>query len=1126
VLGYSRNIILALILLSHFGNKLLFAQYTNLKFEHITIEDGLSKSTVNCILKDSQGFMWFGTDNGLNKYDGYEFTVYKHNQNDTSSISGNRITCISEDFDGNLWIGTFLSGLNKFNRETGVFTKYVFKEGDSNSISSNIIGSLFLDNEENLWIGTFGGGLNKLQRNNNTFTHYKNDINIDNSIGSNYISSIGQDSKGQIWMANNDGYLILFDQKEKVFKNRVYDENFHGAINLHIFGNLTIDSKDNIWIGTDNGLYIYNITKDTFEHLTNIPGINTLNSNAVTSILEDKNGIFWITTDHGGVNLYDSRKKTFNYLLNVQSDNKSLSNNQVYCLFKDDEENYWLGNYNGGINVYYKHKSMFEVYSTEQQNTNSLSDPSVISLCEDKQGKIWIGTDGGGLDVLNPQNKKFKHLKHNPKNKNSICSNIITSVLADKQDNIWIGTYGEGLSFYDQKSKTYTHYKNNPDDESSIINNDIWKIVEDSDSNIWIGTTRSLEYFDRKGQGFIHFINTPNGISRNDDFGVLELIIDTKQNIWMGTSREVLIQRKELLINNNYSIIDTIDIIKSRAITIYEDEKGYIWLGSIDGLMKFDFENSKFTKYTVDNGLSDNEIKSILEDNKGHLWIGTGNGISDFNPANNTFKNYNTSNGLPTNEFNRHTCLLSKSGKMYFGTPKGLISFYPDSLKHNNRIPKIVFTDFQIFNKPVVIGEKSSPLKKNINESDSIVLSYKQSVFTLKYAALNYLSPENNQYAYMLEGFDKDWRYVGTDRKATYTNLDPGTYKFRVKGSNNDGVWNEEGKSIILIITPPFWLTWWFKSLAIVFLIVLLLLIYYIRVRRIRKINLILRQKVIERTKEINNNNIILQQQTEQLNEINTELEERQLSIEELVEELTVQRDELAEVNGVKDKLFSIVAHDLKNPFNTLLGFSDLLVMKYDKYTDEKRKQMAVFIKNSCRDIYELLENLLTWSRSQQGVIQFNPSVININDLIRINVKLTANQAEQKKIVIRAVNVESVINVNIDADLINTVIRNLVSNALKFTPQGGEIVITSKLEDKKVIVSVKDFGVGISEENRKKLFKKNIHFTTSGTANEKGTGLGLIMCQDFIEMHQGRIWVESDEGKGSTFYFTLPSMLN
>ena len=535
-------------------------------------------------------------------------------------------------------------------------------------------------------------------------------------------------------------------------------------------------------------------------------------------------------------------------------------------------------------------------------------------------------------------------------------------------------------------------------------------------------------------------------------------------------------------------------------------------------------ERNSFTSITKKDGLPDNVIKSILEDENSNLWIGTNRGFSKYNPNTKIIKNYSISDGLPSDEFNFHACLLSKSGKLYFGSPKGFISFFPDRIMGNKTIPKIVFTNFYIFNKPVSINGENSSFRKHINESDRIILSYKQSVFTIKYAALNFISPEKNQYAYKLEGFDKDWSYVGNDRKATYTNLDPGEYVFRVKASNNDEVWNEEGISILIIITPPFWQTWWFRAFTVLVLISLLYSIHYIRVMQIEKLNKTLKYKVDQRTKEINRQHLKLQQQTDKLYETNAQLEERQQQVEKQSEELKVKNEALSEVNAVKDKLFSIVAHDLKSPFNILIGFSELLKSQYDNFDEEKRKNFINKIHGSSERVFGLLENLLAWSRAQQGQIQFSPTLTDLADLLKQNIDLVFEQASKKYIKIQLNNFDPNREVMLDSDLINTIMRNLLTNAIKFSEEKSKILITSSLVNDMIIISVKDSGIGISEEDQKKLFKKNYNFTSFGTNNEKGTGIGLILCKDFVEKHGGVIEFESELGIGSEFKITLPNI--
>lgn len=1158
-----------------------FSQRQDIKFHHLNVEDGLSRSTITCIYRDSRGFMWFGTQNGLNKYDGYDFTIYQHSSNNNKSISGNWITCIAEDSENNLWIGTFSKGLNKFDRNKEEFTHFSHKENNSNSIGSNSISSIYKDTNNNLWITTFRGGVNLYQEEKNSFKTYMFDSLNVNNISGNSISSIVEDSKGNFWLANNFGYLIQFNPKNEEFKKIYYDQKYHGVTNLNFFGNQTIDSEGDIWVGTENGIYIYNVTNNVFSHLHKESGKNTISNNAVTGILEDNRNILWITTDHGGINLYNKRTKTYDYLLHKANEKTSLSNNQVICFYKDFEENYWFGNFNGGVNVYFKHKQKFQVYTQETNNKKSLSSPSVISLCEDKNGNIWIGTDGGGLNLLNPVNNRIKYFKHDPNNKNSLSGDAITAIYEDEEGYIWIGTYGAGLNLFDIKHNKFTRFLHNPEDTTSIIHNNVWDIIEDSDKNLWIGTSQGPEVYDKTNKIFKRQKINSSDNSINGVKAAMDLFNDSKQNIWIGTALygvDMFNNEKNTIITYAHNPSNVNSLPNNRINSIFEDKMGNMWFCTFEGLSRLDTNNNSFTNFTKNDGLPDNAIQSILEDDKSNLWIGTSRGLTKFNPINKTIKNYDNSHGLPSSEFNWHTSLLSKSGKMYFGTPKGLVAFHPDSIKQNDKIPKIVFTNFYIFNKPVKTETENEVLKNHINESDSIVLSYKQSVFSIQYAALNFINPEKNQYKYILEGFDNNWHYVGNERKATYTNIDPGKYIFKVRGSNNDGVWNENGASIIIIITPPLWKTWWFRVIMLLFVLFIFYALHQFRVRNIKKQKAKLERQVDIRTNELNEvntkleeiNEEVMQQKEEilaQNEEIVKQKEEilcRNEELNESFEEIKTKNEKLSQtMDKLKvaqrqivqsEKMASLgvltagIAHEINNPINFVYtginslkkDFDDLQVIIKEveklkpgvkdfeeKLIRIKELEQEYYFEEACEAIPQTIKDISIGIErtveiinglkqfSRMGNEPYEPS--NIHQSIDDALLLLKNKYKNQISIHRNFDTNLPL-LNCNQGKLIQVFMNLIGNSIDAIEGKGEITIETKHDTKNIKVLIKDTGSGMDEKTRHKIFDP--FFTTKKVG--KGTGLGMAIVYGILKEHKAEIDVKSEIGKGTQFHITFP----
>lgn len=1093
-----------------------YAQTRNLKFEHLTTKDGLSQSSITCIIQDRKGFIWFGTQDGLNKYDGYNFTIYRHDPLDTSTISGNSVTAILEDRNGNLWIGSE-GGLDLFKISENIFIHYKHEESDNNSLSNNNVISIIEDYDGNLWIGTNSGGLNHFEKNTESFTHYKHDEGNLKSISSNDVYTVFEDSKKNLWVGSWHGDLDLYDREQQTFQHYFFRNK---KLSSNIIRDILEDRDGNLWVCTyGDGLYkmvhSYN-DKYEFDHYHHdVKNINSLSGDAVYTILEDSQDRLWIGTENEGLNIFLKEDNRFIQYKPDVFDENSISHNSIWSLFEDRTGNIWIGTFAGGINMVPRYGGYFNHYKNNPGVKKSLSNNAVTSFYEDSKHNFWVGTDGGGLNLFNREKGTF--IYYDSRNSN-LSSNAVLSVFEDSKGKLWVGTWGGGLNLFDPQTSSFTSYTK---ENTNLSSDNIFSIFEDKRGVLWVGAFwGGICCFDKERNTFINYTPDNSDLSDNrirvitgDSYGMLWVGGDLGLNMFNPETGKFIIYKHEE--NDVYSLSE------GWVLSILEANDSTLWIGTSGGLNKFDRGKQSFIHYQVKDGLPNNTIKGIREDEKGNLWLSTNKGLSKFNPETGRFKNYDVSDGLQDNEFYQCSHYKSRQGEIFFGGVNGFNSFNPLDIIDNPYIPPVIITDFLIFNKPVSVG-KDSPLQTHISEAKSIKMSYWHTVFSLEFTALNYISSRKNKYAYKLNGFDQDWNYIGTKHTANYTNLDPGEYTFKVKGSNNDGIWNEEGTSIRIIITPPFWGTLWFKSGIIVFAVFLISLIFYLKVSQIRRRNLTLERLVKERTKEIDEKNKILIQQAEYLNQSNKILDERRQLIEEQADELKVQRDLLSEVNSVKDKLFSIIAHDLKNPFNTLKGFIELIHTRYDDYTEQERKNMISIIDNSADLVYNLLNNLLNWSRSQRGVIHFVPEIVNIIDLVNENIELFEKQAENKNIKIESKTSVKDISLMIDKEMINIVIRNLLANAIKYTRVNGKIELNFTRENNNVIILVKDNGIGISMENKEKLFRNDVHFSIPGTKNETGTGIGLILCKELIEKHQGKIWIESELDQGTTIFVSLP----
>jgi serine phosphatase RsbU (regulator of sigma subunit)/ligand-binding sensor domain-containing protein len=877
------------------------AQQQKVKFEHISLEHGLSQSIVRVILQDSKGFLWFGTQDGLNKYDGYNFTVYKydpfdsnslsntdiwaiyeaptepealwigtsgglnrldretetvtrfqHDPNNPESLSNNFIQRIYEDKTGQLWVLTgddYGAWLDRFDRKTGTFTHYRHHPMSPKSLSHSTVTAFFEDRSGTLWIGT-PAGLNKFDRKAESFIHYRHDPNNANSLSYDFILSIFESSKepGVLWIGTGDpqtltkgGGLNRFDTVTGKFAHFKHDPKNPNSLSSDVVGPIHEDKHGTLWIGTARGLNRFDRETGTFSHFLPHPEHSNSLSNAIVFLYEDLKGTLWMTTPaRDGVYRFYPSSGTFAHLHNDLSNPHSLSNDWVHTIYEDRSGVLWIGMEVGGLNKLDPYAQKFTTYAPEPNNPNSLSKNLVRAIYEDRFGILWVGVMQGGLNKIDRKTGTFTHYRHDPKKPNSLSNDNVWCIYESRQalpspqgmgrdGTLWVGTFGGGLNRFDRDKEAFKHYRHDPNDPHGL-NSDFVRAIYESRREpgvLWIGTEGGgLNRFDTKTEKFTHYRNKPgdpNSLSNNVVRAIHE---DQAGNLWLGTIGGGLnkFDRKTKTFTRYLQDPDNPHSLASNAIQgIFGDESGILWLGTFDGgLNRFDPATETCTVFTEHNsGLCNNVVYGILKDAHGNLWLSTNGGICKFNPEANTFKTYDVDDGLQNREFNGQAFFKSKSGEMFFGGITGFNAFYPDSIRDNPFVPQIALTDFKLFNESVAIGY-NFPLKKHISETTEIKLAYWQNDISIEFVALHYSHPEKNKYAYMLENYDEAWRDAGTRRTATYTNLDPGQYVFRVKGANNDGVWNEKEKSIVITITPPFWRTWWAFSIYLIGLIGLL----------------------------------------------------------------------------------------------------------------------------------------------------------------------------------------------------------------------------------------------------------------------------------------------------------------
>ena len=1120
ILRVRRNLLLtsffSVIFILNFTDS--FSQIKNIRLNHLSIEQGLSQSTVQCIAQDSSGFLWFGTQDGLNRYNGYNFDVYTPVPDNFSSISDNYIICLYVDKSGRMWVGTD-NGLNKYNPSTDTFTAFKNNPGDTNSISSNIVSSISEDKTGNLWVGT-KSGLNYFDKTKNEFTRYIHNNNNKSSLLSNLVYSTLIDSKNRLWVGTDKG-MDLFDPKTKTFKHFIHNPNKINSIAGYRVNSIAEDHSGNLWIGTFSGLDKYEIQSNIFTHFKHlVPNSGNLSSDSIRVVYIDKKGVLWAGTQKCGLNYYDQADGVFKVLENSVVNSDESNDRQIRSLMEDREGLLWIGTFTSGIYKYNRMKKLFGFIKIIDKYGNDLEENDISAICKDQSDNLWIGSFFAGIFQLNDKTGKVVHYQHTSSS-NSLIHNFINVIFADQKGFIWIGTT-EGLDKLNPKTNEFTHFKHRAADINSIGDDYINAIASDESGNLWLGLINGgMDKYDPVTNQFTHYEHDPDNSNSISSKGVNYLFFDDTGILWIGTNGSGL-DRFDTKTGKFRHYVHEADnpnsLCHNVILDIYqfpEDINGSIWIASAGGgISLLNTITGKFKNYSEKDGLANNEVYGILGDNDGNLWSSTNNGISKFNIAMQTFHNYNQSDGLQSNEFNQGSFFQSKEGKMYFGGKSGINSFFPDSIKYNSYNPQVVFTSFKDYNKPI-------KLKNAIWKTNQIQLSYEDNILSFSFAALSYNDPEKNKFAYMLKGLNSKWIEKGTNNEVTFTNLPPGNYTLLVKGTNNDGIWSSHIASINIIILPPFWETWWFRSIILIFLTAIIVLIVELRFRVVRLRNKKLEAVVSDRTKELNSKK--------------EELEKVNFKQAGLLKKLTKSEIELKELNKHKDKIISVLAHDLRSPFNGLLGYTDLLANDIEQLEAEEIKLSARNINNAANNIFKLLNNLLDWSLVQAGKIKYSPSAENVLECVNEAVRLLRMNAEQKSISLKT-NIDNYINVWADRNMLEMIFRNMLSNAIKFTPVGGEVNICAGMPENNymqlrnsnnnnngvVEIKIHDNGVGMEKDVLNHLLSKDSQITTKGTNNETGTGLGLSLCKELIAIHGGEIRIESKIGEGTLITFTLP----
>jgi two-component system sensor histidine kinase ChiS len=1051
------------------------------RFERLSIEQGLSQSAVASIVQDRDGFLWVGTEDGLNRYDGYEFKIFQHSPKDPHSISDNHIKSIFEDSKGALWVGTLGGGLNKFDKASGQFKRFVFDENNPQSLSNNRVWTIFEDTQTQLWVGT-EGGLNRFDGDH--FSRFKHQPGVANSLSHNHIRSITQDRDGGIWVGTYGGGLNRFNAQQSVFfhyKNSPSDPN--SLSNDKVMA-IHEDTLGVLWVGTDGGgLNKFDSKTQTFFHYRHQPSNPlSLGSDNVWAILDDEEEGFWLATQGAGLNRFDSKLGQFSPLRHQSADPHSLSNDNLWTLFIDSSQNLWTGGNGGGLNKLDLKRSRFGHYKHQPWDERSLGPGAVFALFEDSKSTLWVGTDSG-LNRFDANIKGFKHYNHQPDNPNSLSHDWVMSVVEDTKGVFWIGTMGGGLNRFDPVQNQFTHFKHDPSVPDSLGDDNVSVVYQDTKGTLWIGTWGGglNQFLPQSGRFVVHKPDDTNRNSISHD-SIMSIFEDSAGTLWVGTfdglnrydAKTGRFDEFQQQPNNANSLSHNF------VTSIYESPKGILWLGTYGGgLNRFDLSSGLFSHYRTDDGLSDDSIYGIVEDDDGQLWLSTNQGLSRFDPKAVSFVNYDVNDGLQSNEFNGVSYHRSQTGELFFGGINGFNRFHVNDIQQNAPPPVLKFTDFLLFNQSVLISNETAQTEKNyhlpkaISELEQMFLTHHQSLVSFEFAALDFTSPGKNQYAYKLEGFDQNWINTGArNRRATYTNLPAGDYTLRVKASNWAGVWNNEGAAIKITVLSPPWKSWWAYSvygLALVLLVYLLLWIHSARNK---------------------------------------------------ARDQSIVNDQLKEVNKLKDAFLANTSHELRTPLHGIIGLTESLIDGIAGQLPKTANKNLAMVVASGKRLANLINDILDLSKLNHANIALNTQPIDLYATTDVVLTLLKPLLGNKKLML-VNNVSTLLPmVQADEDRLLQIMHNLVGNAIKFT-DFGNVTVDAEVADERLKVSITDTGIGIAKDQFDRIFAsfEQVHRDTERSFG--GTGLGLTISKQLVELHGGHLSVASQQGMGSTFSFTL-----
>lgn len=1097
----------------------LSAQQEKYQFARINNQQGLSHNQVNAIIKDTLGFIWMGTMSGLNRFDGYNFKTYRYNPHDSASLNDNFVVNLFHAPGNKLWIHT-ASGASVYNPISGRFSRNTNALLQQWQLPTDTVRNILKDKHGTYWF-LYKSGLY-------SYPGHR-------QLHMPGIAAFTLDSLQNLWLVYQNGRIESWDHNNLnlLFRSDTLVPLISAnAANWFLFA----DADNDLWLAPgagSRGAFYFQPKSGKLLHFNKEQ--HKLNTDIVAGITQDNNGTVWICTDHGGVTLVNKKDFSAQWLVNDPNDDKTLSQNSINAVYKDPSGVIWLGTYKKGACFYNERLFKFPLIKNRRSDSNSLPYEDVNRFVEDAKGNWWIGTNGGGLIYYNRKQGSFKQYTHNPANPNSLCNDVVVSLCIDHQQKLWIGTFFGGLDCFD--GNTFTHYRHDVNNPNSIADNNIWELHEDKNHNLWIGTLSSgVDKLSPNRQQFMHF--PPGRKNSLKDTYVAAIMEDHKQQLWFGTAGgiDVLNTTTGNFTHYEHKPGQPDALANNLVLDLRQDSRGLIWAATREGLSIFNPAAGKFiVTLRKEDGLPDNMVLTILEDNQHQIWISTPSGIGNISVSRNAdgryqfrHRNFDELNNLQAHEFNENAALKTTTGELVFGGPAGFNIFNPAQVKLVKSSTPIAITDFLVFNKSIQAGDTLNGrvlLSKTIGATDTIRLKYKEKDFSIEFAELGFAQSAKDEYAYKLEGFNKEWVVTnGNQRRASYTNLDAGTYLFKVKAADGNGGWNEKETALTIIISPAFWNTW----LAFV-LYALFILLVLIIARRI----------VVARTR-----------------------------LKFRIEQQQKEAQHLHAIDMMKIRFFTNISHEFRTPLSLILAPLDKVINAAD---GEKKKQLEL-IRRNARRLLGLVNQLLDFRKLETREFKFVPAEADIISFIREVFASFSDIAEKKDITLSFSSAIDTFPTYFDKDKLEKVLFNLLSNAFKFTPQQGSVTLsidignaapatgmpgndaltpaapqlpgilavtktttTTPLSETvapiaassadtvtTLLITVRDSGIGIAPEDQDRIFERFFQIDTADAIINQGSGIGLAITREFVKLHNGTISVTSELNKGSCFVISLP----